>query len=475
MLFATFYQPDFACWAAQRLAFFSRSPTLGSTLIVQRAGRVVARSRDLAGCIELGWPIERAQALAPQARVQAYSEGVIQTAWELALEQVQALTPWFELVHDGSCAPAAQLAVDSSPEAVLAAVAAALRAGAGFGSILGAAVAFRAAQRAAALVQAQVQAEHEAATLALQSGFQAGLGADRVSSLLAALTASPHALVSVPSGCEADFLNRLPLAISYEAGVSRASIERLGWLGFATLADLRRLTRAQLTAQLADGGLLHALVGRRFDEAISAYEPPPRIARRAYAEPCWLEPGEYEPVLVRLLEQALGELDGRRARLVQVALYDEAERRFVGRRWAHEPTSQLRTLHPLMLQALRAARRELQACHPVRLRGGEANLREPLVRKEASWGEVESIAGAGGVPLAGCELILAGLSEPLGVQASFLCQRRPLQEAVEQVECRNPGASLRYVLEDPHAYLPERAYRVVQRRSPGSAAATSAS
>ncbi|HXE73021.1 MAG TPA: hypothetical protein VNO81_10205, partial [Candidatus Nitrosotenuis sp.] len=284
MLLGACYIPDFPVWALRFL-----EPSLRSReLIVVSGGRVVARSQGPRRLgVEVGWPAERARALAPQALVRVDPGPALELAAEELLAELNRLTPWIEPVSAGQV-------------------------------VLG------------------LDRPAEARPLARRLGLQIGLAEDRDTALLAALQAAPGQVLALAEEQGQAFRQGFPLARLVEIGISPRTVERLEWLGFPTVGSLARLSEAQLTRQFPEGARLHRMVRGADRRPVALYSPPPALTLAVDLDPPQLEPGLAEAALVHLLDQAIERLEGRVAGTLTVGL-QAGEQATASRRVLHAP------------------------------------------------------------------------------------------------------------------------------------------
>ena len=410
MRFATLYISDFPVWVVELF-----EPSLrGRDIIVQLSGRVAARSERLAEAgIQREWAIERARAQAPDATVRAHPGARTRLAWDLILEALTRRTPWVEPRLSGEFIHVPTEArlrarIDALGEEGMAVLGLEAREG-----------------RHDAHSARSCDPGLDVQALARAVRARVGVAGDRATSFLAALQAPHGSALVVPDRDSATFRGHTPLALTEAAGISPDTCERLRWLGFHTVGQLRRLTPIQLRAQLSEGDALHAL-GRADDRRpVSLFVPPPSVHAEHSAVTRLVEPGEWEPLVDALLLQCMTRLENRDVQMVRVSMSAGAKQRAV-RRLSHEPTSDLRGLTMLA----RMATRDVAPYFPEGVDGVVVTLEGlvPAIRRQALlWGE----------------------------------ERATLNRALEALEKRVPGASLRVVGLDADAYLPEEAFQLL--------------
>lgn len=202
--------------------------------------------------MKIGEALDRARALCPEAAVAQLEPSALAAAWDAALEAMHRATPWIEPVRPGL----AYLA--------------------GLGAL-------------------------EAEALALELGLRVGVAASRGAALLAALAAKGDGARFVRD--EAPFLSRAPVYLLRGAGLSERTVERLKLFGLTTLGDiLVRTTQRQLETQFGqDGSLVWSLATGADARPVPVYTPPSSLHAAWAFDPPALEPGDWEPVLERLV------------------------------------------------------------------------------------------------------------------------------------------------------------------------------
>ena len=343
-------------------------------VLIVAAGEVVCMTPALhAAGVRPGFRQERALALAPGAVVRS-AAGVPQALlWEEVLGECNRLTPWLE------------------------------------GEPMG--------RLTARLSRTELN------QLCRSLQCRGGQGQDRSTAYLAALGARPGEPICVPAGAEEAFRRSLPLAVLGRAGVSRDTLQRLLWLGFANVGSLLGLSRSQLRARLVEGELLYCLSRWEDRSPVRLYTPPPELEAHWAEEQELGEPHQFEPVLGHLLEGLCARLAPRLAAYVTVELGAARSRRYL-----QKPSGQR---GPLWNAALRAGHEAAAACReaPTELVVRLGGLRTPPERQ--------------GLLFAPDRRTL----RPAG-----------LQKALTRLEARHPGRMFRVRWLDPDAYLPEEAW-----------------
>lgn len=361
--FACLLVTSFLVWAWRR-----EEPALADReLLVAEGGRVLeasARLRQLG--VEPEQALERARALAQEHGCELETRphpGLrAELAWESLLTEVNSRTPWLESLRPG-------------------------------------------------LAMARLEP-----SAALGLALRIGIGEERSLAYLAALAAQEGDLVVVPPGQEQAFRDQFSVVRLQEAGVSQDTVQNLLWLGFPRLGDLARLNDRQVRARFPEGELLLELARGQDRRAVPLYQPPPEAAACLESLEPWQEPPE--AALRHLLEQAVGLLEGRRARWFTLVCERPDGERLQARFGLHQATASLRRLWPPVQQVL--------------LRLWRPGL------------EVERL-----------QLALGGLVASARVQGSLWNTRCPRQVLARAAQVRCPGQLMTVDLHHPQAYLPE--------------------
>jgi hypothetical protein len=407
MRFATLYIPDFPVWAVR---FFE--PGLREhEVLVQLSGKVVARSDRLrAEGIERGQAIDRARAHAPDAMVRAHPGVRVRLAWEIVLRWLNTLTPWLETSVSGA------FVYRPTDRTLRSEVDALANEGVAVMTLVG---------------------DVDPHDVARRLHARVGVADDRATSLLAALSAERSSARVVMSGQEQALREQLAIGWLEGAGISAETRERLAWLGFHSIASIGRLSAAQILAQFTEGRALIALTRGGDVRPVLLFNPPPSIRGEHVALNALREPAEWEPVVRRLLLDALGRLGERDAQMLTVSMSAGRVTR-TSRRLCHEPTSDVRTLGFIAELALADVTRGLEAC-PSALENG-----------------VDEVV-----------VVLEGLVASAGQQQRLWEEERDIfEKALTHVEKRLPGLSLRIIGVDSDSYLPEEAFQLVSAALP---------
>jgi protein ImuB len=367
---------DFPAWAAAR----SDTALRDKPLVIYAGGKVIAASSQAreAG-IESGWSLARSQAHLPGLIALPQHAPTTQAAWQEVLAALYDLTPQIESLRPGMAM------ADIRPETI---------------------------------VVPLLREWH-----AHGGSAQGGVADDRTTAELAALIASPGALRRIKPGRSQTFLRYVPVDVLHHVGIHPRTIERIGWFGWKHLAQLRPLSRQQLVAQFFEGERLYRYAQASDVRPVASYQPPSVIRAHFTFEQSVREPGEIEPVLKYLLEEAHGQLERRVPGSLAVGL-ETPQGRLQGRRLLREEAVTLHALHTAAALALEAVLPQAKA-------------------------------------VSGVELQLDALTELRPAQGDlFEPSRPPVEAAVGAMEHRYPGMLRRIVLLDKNAYLPEEAFRL---------------
>lgn len=351
--FTCFRVENFLVWAYRRL----HPQWQGRELLLQQAGQVAACSGALAELgIQPGMSWERALALAQAETplVQVVEPHAVELVWEELLEELYRHTPFLLPLPYQAC-------------------------------------------------WAQLHAR-QSEQLAAELGLSAGIADDRDSAQLASLAVEPGGCLRVESGAEQALADRLLLPTLALGGVAWVSLERLHWLGFARVGELRRLTHTQLVQRFSDGELLFRLSRPGSCQPLGFWRPPEECSGEALCE----EGAEREPLLKLACQRALESLGARVAARVTLELEypDGSVER--ARRWLKSPTAQSRkishALQPIWKQLVQEQSPERirvrlgglrsgprlqttlwQARMPVRLAVKQVHERFPGLLKRVAW------------------------------------------------------------------------------------------
>ncbi len=379
---------DFPAWAAARHDPALQEPARrDKPVLIYRNGRVVAASpaARVSG-VQTGWSLPRAQALLPEAVALPHHAALTALAWQEVLQALYELTPYLESIRPG-------LAIASI--------------------------------RPPGAVTAHVQSW----------GAQAGVADDRTTAELLALAAKPGELRELPPGTGMEFLRQASVRYLMAAGVSAATIERLGWFGWHTVGALHPVTRQQLRAQFPESDILFRYAQARDVRPVAMYWPPPVLEAHYEFDDPVCEPWEWEPILDYLLEQVCEPLAGRSVRTITVSLEaprggTQPMRRLSRKRLLREPVASLARLRDEACQILSALQHSLY----------ERQRTAALTRLEVELG---------------------GLEDTYATQHNLFAERPTVHAVLAALEDRFPGSVQRVVMIDRDAYLPEAAFRLV--------------
>lgn len=265
--------PDFPAWAFARAGRHTGRP-----VAVVAAGRVVAANRlaRRAG-VAPGMSSERARALLPDGVVCLRDPALEAAAWEEALRDLHATTPFLE-----DAGPGWAFLRDAEDEAVRA--------------------------------------------LVNRLSAQAGTGETRALARLAALRAAPGNVLTVAPEHAALFLLRFEVEGLAALGFDVELLERLRLLGYPNLRATSALSLRHLRAQFGtEGARLHALLHPGEEPPVAAFRPPPALVASADLEVPAREPADLLPVLDHLVAEATGALGALHSRRITVRLTDRAQ------------------------------------------------------------------------------------------------------------------------------------------------------
>jgi len=241
---------------------------------------VVAVSDVARQCgIARGWAPQRALSLVPHAVALPHDAAACAFAWEQVLAALYEHTPRIEAVREG-------LAFFEVPT--------------------------------------RKEAQQVLAVWVARTDACCGAATSRALAELAALSAPTGIVRCVRTGRESSFLNQIPVETLCEAGISSHTIERLQWFGLLRVRQLKSLSRRQLCEQFEDGAKVWRFaraddleVGK---QSVLPYVPPPAIEVRLSFEQAATQPHEWEAALDELLQRACGELNGRGASSLSIAV-----------------------------------------------------------------------------------------------------------------------------------------------------------
>jgi nucleotidyltransferase/DNA polymerase involved in DNA repair len=360
-------------------------------ILVADAGRVVgACGLARAAGVRPGDSLERARALLPHARRYRDSRDGVLGAWRWALEAMNRRTPWVEPIEPGLA-----LLGGITPE--------------------------------------------EAAGLALETGARVGVAGSRDTARLAAFSA-PDGEVRAPED-DGSFLETLEIGALGALGFEATVLERLGWLGFHTVAALRRLEVCEWSAGFGAtvGAALHRVAHGLDTGRVAEYVPPKEASARIEFEGA-LTTG-LEEATRTVAERAVARLRGMHAGWVGVTVEAGGSRSSV-RRFLPEATADLRQIARV-------------ACALV----GRAALLGNATPGEAAG---EDLAESS-LEVAAITVTLGSVTRPVLVQDNLfaLLERPGVRAALRRVNARYPGEIGRLEIHRPRAMLPEQRSRFV--------------
>jgi hypothetical protein len=317
-------------WAARRLLEVAPE----SELMLHADGRVTACSGGLG--VSPGMALARAQALAPGC-VFAEDPGLrLELVWEEAVERVNQITPRLEATPG--------------------------------------------------LLWARLE-RSEVALLTESLRSRSGLANDRSSALLASCIATDGNCVEVRPGTEHAFADAVPtLRLCDQLDVD--TVQRLIWLGFPRVGQIRRLTRPQLEARFTCGSRLFWL--SRPDPSgdfVSVYHPPPMLRATRYTDDPWTEIGPLLEALKEILQELQLAAAGQKASFLTLILNDAwRERRIL-----KEPSSQLGRWWTPLRSTLEKHLQTLTSCEVERLTVEAGGLLSGSVRQLSMFRTKETI------------------------------------------------------------------------------------
>lgn len=266
-------------------------------------------------------------------------------------------------------------------------------------------------------------------------GAHGGMADDRTTAELTAYSAKAGTLRVLKPVRGHSFLHTVPVDTLAYVGVGSETIQRLHWFGWHHVGDLRAATRKQLVQQFLEGELLYCYAQAKDVRPIGWYAPPPTVQAHFVWDEAVREPAEVEPVLELLLQQAVAQLQGRSTQEITVkaeTINAEgaegfcADHRLLREPLMGEPLTDFKLLHLTAQQVLQSA-----------------------------------LCNRAGVPIQRLEVELGGLAQPRPLQGRLFGVERPgVQAALRAVERRFPGAVRRLIVQDAHAYVPERFARL---------------
>jgi hypothetical protein len=408
--FLCLYIPHFVAWAMARAQPVAPAHPLtpARPLLVYHNGRVLSASCEAwAAGVQPGWALERAQALVPDARAVPFDGSLVTAAWDTVLQILYDLTPQIETVRHGSSSKHRKRAQNDN-------------------------IVRQAAVTEYGRAMTQYLPEEALVPWLREWNAGAGVADDRATAELAALTALPGEINRVPVGRSRAFLRAVPMSVLSETGVSEATLERLSWFGWHSVAHLRRLTHHQLALQFPEADVLFRYAQTGDTRPVATYSPPLTLSARYAFEESAHEPWEWEPVLRWLLDQTHQQLEGRTAQSLTIVA-DTGGGKVKVQRLLREATNHLPGLRLASQQAM-----------------------EMLLRQALGAG-----LDVGALDLQLLEVHLGHLAQPVSVQGQLFGTSRPaVQKAIQSVEGRFPGALQRIVTVNAHAYLPEESFRL---------------
>ena len=209
----------------------------------------------------------------------------------------------------------------------------------------------------------------KAARLVKAWHFHGGAASDRAGAHLAALSSPVGIVRAVKPGRERAYVGGLPLALLQSAGVGTKTLQRLTWLGWHRIGQLRALSRRQLEEQFdKDGATLFRLAqGAKLRDnlrPVPAWAPPAEIVAALSFELPAREPAHWDGALDELLRCACDALGARQAQSLEISAQTPVAL-VMARRVLKEPLSAPSTLRRPLENALDEALRGLLPLPPV--------------------------------------------------------------------------------------------------------------
>jgi hypothetical protein len=397
-LFGCLLIPQFPIWAAR----YANVNLCSAPLLIHRKGRVLSACPiATAQGVRIGWTLERAQSLCPAARIKADDPSEVSAVWQEVLSSVYDLTPRFESMRQGL-------------------------------------LFFDPAKRGSA---SWITTMAGISKLARQWQICVAVASDRATAELAVHGSLPGKICRIKSA--STFLQRTPSTLLVELGMSKATAERLQWIGLEHVGALKVLSRQQIATQFAnaaspqDSALLWRFAQAGTEHAdrrtIPQYPLPPIVKNRMVFDQAATCSNEWENALMEIVAQATQSLNGLQAGIVTLQLTTQ-HGTLTASKLLREPISASRSLY-------RVAR----------------DLADSLLSEND---EVQTME----VRLS--QLVAGGAQETLFEPRRFdLTQRnecpRSLRNAVRSVEARYSGTMWRWKLKDEYAPLPEERFSLI--------------
>ena len=218
-------------------------------------------------------------------------------------------------------------------------------------------------------------------------------------------------------------VKEIPITVLRGIGLGKKNVERLHWLGVATVGDLQRWSKAQLASFFGkESAMLIPYLKGPYRTSVTRYRPPVTLkASYAFEDPA-LEPWQLEPVLRHLVGCLQAQLGDKAAARLSVSALSQGLA-FEGTRISKEP---LRNASLLLGQ--------------VHLALGDC--------------------GAQGLGIDKLTVTLTGLYRPSS-QGLLFGGREDVAKAVQVVEARFPGLLMRFETLNAYSPLSEFSHRLV--------------
>ena len=218
-------------------------------------------------------------------------------------------------------------------------------------------------------------------------------------------------------------VKEIPIGVLKEIGLGKKSIERLHWLGVATVGELQRWSKAQLAAYFGkEAAVLVRYLKGPYRTSVARYLPPITLTASYSFEDTAVEPWQWEPVLLHLVTRLQNQL-GDRAAAMFTLVAESSGLAFSATRVSKEP---LKGTSSLLVQAHLAL----------------------------------ADSGVQGLGIDRLALTLAGLYRS-STQGALFGGREEVAKAVGVVEARFPGVLLRFETVNPYSPLAEFSHQLV--------------
>ncbi len=335
------YLPEFSAWAFEKL-LSKRTP-----VVVVSGGRVVAASRmHQLRSVHPGDSADRVQRLCPDAVIRIRDVQLERACWEGVLKEINTVTPFIQ----ASDPPFAYFVGCSFPDA---------------------------------------------RALSVRLSAQIGSGEHRSIARFAALRSARGHVLQIRARRWAPFLHRFGVERLAELDFSEDMLEQLRLFGYATLDNVLRLSGRQMEAQFGEEGKrLYTMLHPEPGDRIPLYIPPPCVEEwYEYEDRVAAEPSMLEPVLSKLIEQAVDQLGVYRCQRIRVGIDPEG---VCEPRWAERVISTPRRASDSLFRlAIPLMGHLLEPGLEVNRLGIQlGSLRPPSLRQAALFDERPAVLGA---------------------------------------------------------------------------------